>query len=453
MPTSSRPNLWTPRQSRQWFHKPEMPFKSTPYTPPPLPIDFRSQRKALVDPEKEAKDMAELMQSAAEWEEEANKIFAKVASTQDPKPSEVQTAKHYQKRAAMARRAIETEQRAQASKEELKALQAGTETELDAKLGALLHKRRVMVGDIVGVWAKSKGNEHRGQLAKAEFRHEVLKLGLDATPQEVDGLFDSLDVDRSGWLDLNEACNALKAMRIAGEKAARDIDRKTYEVARLQASAARRILRALSSQAESSEHMGEASAEEDESGGMQASGSAPKGLLAGLFSAKKTERDQKKIIEAKAKSAIARMQKAELAQGFSSWFEFAEERAYTMGKLRTSLGRIKNREVFRGWMVWHEQWEERRRLLKVLAESAARLAFKDLIKGWQGYLAWRDFNSEQKEEKKRFMRYVQQLQKPHLLAAFDFWLREWELDSPEQRTTTRPTPMAQLCQRCFPWQS
>ena len=101
----------------------------------------------------------------------------------------------------------------------------------------------------------------------------MLRLGLDATAQEVDGLFDSHDADRSGWLDLDEACNALKAMRIAGEKAARDIDRKTYEVARLQASAARRIGRALSSQAESlGESPGETSAEEDETGGMQASG-------------------------------------------------------------------------------------------------------------------------------------------------------------------------------------
>lgn len=186
---------------------------------------------------------------------------------------------------------------------------------------------------------------------------------------------------------------------------------------------------------------------------MQASGSPPKGLLSGLFAAKKTERDQKKIIEARARSAIARMQRGDLARGFSSWFEYAEERAYTMGKLQTSLGRLKNREIFRGWIVWLEQWEERRRLLQILAESAARLAFKDLIKGWQGYKDWQDFDSDQKEEKIRFLRYAQQLQKPHLIAAFDFWLREWELDSPEQRTTTRPTPLAQLCRRCFPWQS
>ena len=42
--------------------------------------------------------------------------------------------------------------------------------------------------------------------------------------------------------------------------------------------------------------------------------------LPGILSGRKTERDQKKIIEAKAKSAIARMQKA---KGFTSWLEYA----------------------------------------------------------------------------------------------------------------------------------
>ena len=56
-----------------------------------------------------------------------------------------------------------------------------------------------------------------GVIDKLEFRHETFALGIDATLDEIDALFHSLDVDGGGTLDASEVKEALREMIGASE--------------------------------------------------------------------------------------------------------------------------------------------------------------------------------------------------------------------------------------------
>ena len=54
---------------------------------------------------------------------------------------------------------------------------------------------------------------HDGDISRQEFRLHTRKLGLEAETQSVDDLYDSLDLDGSGSLDIEEMKEALKSMQ------------------------------------------------------------------------------------------------------------------------------------------------------------------------------------------------------------------------------------------------
>ena len=56
-----------------------------------------------------------------------------------------------------------------------------------------------------------------GLLDMKEFRKEVLALGVQASPQDIDKLFRSLDDDGGGSMDMNEIKKALKVLHDAAE--------------------------------------------------------------------------------------------------------------------------------------------------------------------------------------------------------------------------------------------
>ena len=78
---------------------------------------------------------------------------------------------------------------------------------VDVRLGTLLIKHGIKVGDIVEQWDSSG----EGEIDMDEFRDHVLAMGLQGEAEEIDNLFRSLDSDGGGFLDKAELRDALKA--------------------------------------------------------------------------------------------------------------------------------------------------------------------------------------------------------------------------------------------------
>jgi len=63
--------------------------------------------------------------------------------------------------------------------------------------------------DLVAEWDR----KHKGEISKVEFRQGVRGLGLKADNKDIDILFDTIDTDGGGSLDLPELKDALKEMQ------------------------------------------------------------------------------------------------------------------------------------------------------------------------------------------------------------------------------------------------
>ena len=97
-----------------------------------------------------------------------------------------------------------------------------------ARLGALLQMRAIKIGDLTNRWDPD-GNG----IDMKEFVDNVLALGLDAQPDELNSLFVSLDEDGGGSLDGDELKHALKTLADAYEQAELDIVRLKKETVEL----------------------------------------------------------------------------------------------------------------------------------------------------------------------------------------------------------------------------
>jgi Ca2+-binding EF-hand superfamily protein len=77
---------------------------------------------------------------------------------------------------------------------------------VESKLGDFINSKGMKAGDVAKKWDTSGD----GELDKKEFRKSVLGLGFAANEAAVDTLFDSLDIDRSGKINIQELQKALK---------------------------------------------------------------------------------------------------------------------------------------------------------------------------------------------------------------------------------------------------
>lgn len=120
--------------------------------------------------------------------------------------------------------------------EELKRLIDGT---LHVQLGALLVKRGINVAEVVGSWIGPRGKEGHGrELKKSEFIDQMQRLGLTlnkepVTSSQFSKLFDEVDDDLSGYLDLKEAKMALKKWQMWSKEAYDELRDKEAQLSRL----------------------------------------------------------------------------------------------------------------------------------------------------------------------------------------------------------------------------
>ena len=85
----------------------------------------------------------------------------------------------------------------------LEAMQSGT---IKSRLGDTLKAKKIKVSDLKNKW-DSDGN---GKLDRNEFNKNIMSLGFEASDEEYNELFDSLDVDHSGSLASKELVESLK---------------------------------------------------------------------------------------------------------------------------------------------------------------------------------------------------------------------------------------------------
>lgn len=166
--------------------------------------------------------------------------------------------------AAKAEEEADLSDRATVLEEELRQLITHKDERADLRLGALLQARMVKPSAVVTSWGSSRV-EHIGELSKRDFRRAVLRLfnGLDpvgktrednkgsvkppatarlarsvsqttyqsyqskaeasaeeaALAAEIDGVFDTFDADRNGWLDADETLSMIRTLQGAANKA------------------------------------------------------------------------------------------------------------------------------------------------------------------------------------------------------------------------------------------
>lgn len=92
---------------------------------------------------------------------------------------------------------------------------ARNESTVRSKLGDIINGKGMKAGDIASQWDASGD----GEIDKKEFRRNVLALGVTASPSGIDAIFDGLDVDGGGSLDMRELQKALR--QFIGEADAR----------------------------------------------------------------------------------------------------------------------------------------------------------------------------------------------------------------------------------------
>ena len=113
---------------------------------------------------------------------------------------------------------------------------AGTSVDtLATRVGRLLHARKIKVAELVKEWDRNGD----GDISKPEFRLNLKKLGLEKEDGlEIDRLFDSLDGDKSGSIDIPELRAAFKKLQDDAKQAGGQEGRNTQKAAGLRAVAA-----------------------------------------------------------------------------------------------------------------------------------------------------------------------------------------------------------------------
>lgn len=263
------------------------------------------------------------------------------------------------------------------------------------QLGALLVRRGINVGEIVGSWVGARGKHeqaHTRELKRSEFKDEIIKMGLTISRKPVESkvvgsLFDEIDADKSGYLDLKEAKAALKKWQGWSDEALTEQRQKEAELMKLRALAARKMQEAARPAEMPAPRL---PAPEGLSPVLEDHGAAPDGAAGSISSRVGTylssafkrgdESERKRQKEAKAaaraealeleqarmRAAITFLANHDLARGFRGLSMGAARRRRKKDSLERAIAGITGRERAHGLRRWHSAAYE-------AAREAARL--------------------------------------------------------------------------------
>jgi Ca2+-binding EF-hand superfamily protein len=142
-------------------------------------------------------DIAELRAAFTRMKEQARERAARVVKRRE--------------KAERLRRHAEVTAKAEAATQAAEALEAELKERIErppveTRLGILLVKRNMKVGDMVAKWDV----DHDGALDKKEFLKNVADLGLEASAEELEALYIKIDADGSGQLEVPELVMFMK---------------------------------------------------------------------------------------------------------------------------------------------------------------------------------------------------------------------------------------------------
>jgi len=370
------------------------------------------------------------------------KEAAKVVRAQLIEPR--RRAKVLRDRAAAAQEAASAVAQAEQLEKELRELKAGLESTLDVQLGLILVRRKIKVGELVGTWTKSHVVQR--ELSKKEFREHVRMLlpptvnGASSPRMLIDSLFDAIDTDGSGYLDLSEAKVALKDLQQKAADAMKEKEQKSDEAMRMRRKATRKTQQALHPEQtplspplpEASPELPPPPAEGDSAGGSSTRRDFASLLRKGFMSPerqaqKDAEAERKRVAQQRAQQAIKRMGQRRLAMGWTTWIDYHEQRLAKLDQLRQGLVRLTKGELFRGWAKWRDDYFARVRIIQLLGNTVHRISMQDEFRGWAGWAAFMEMQREKQRLQRLAARSAARLKGPKFLAFFDFWRQEQRL--------------------------
>ena len=280
--------------------------------------------------------------------------------------------------------------------------------------------------------ASSQLPVRRGSITGASLRPPQT-IKRPATRRELGRLFDQIDEDHSGWLDLKEAKTALKSWQERSREATLDLIRRERTLTRLRRRAATKIKFALNPPAP------EPLPAEPGASGYESSSQSPTRLVqrdGGLLSRindrvgqaeKEAKKAAKQAAQERAKQAIRRMANRQLASGWSGWHVQWLARQQNLERLRRATAQMMHRDCARALRVWQAEYAELLRLVRILNAAAVAISHKELLRGWHSWGTWLKERREMRDWEAFLRKKSASLRRPYprLVAAFFWWRQRW----------------------------
>ena len=345
-------------------------------------------------------------------------------------------------RASNVREAVECAERVANGREELMALKLNFGERIDLQLGELLIKRGISVGEMIGSWPKARSREqlaHTRELSKAEWKDEITALGLQVrdsagkqravTRKELGQLFDEIDLDNSGWLDLKEAKQALTKWREQSLQHDKALAAKEKELMRMKRRASRLLQGAMrgtqspqklpepgSPGSDSMASPGSSFAPSPGSPGTDPPESPPRSSSRFWNRAAMQEREAKQAkrqaAKDKANTAIMHMRQREIAFAWAAWQHFWVTRRESLQRCGVAVDAFLTHALAYGFRTWGAQHHELLQQRKFLSHAVRRFkrTQNDCLRGWDAWLEWMVQLQERGAWMERMLHVVQEVQ-------------------------------------------